>query len=65
MVPTSLIGKNVGLEEIGERGWRINFRQQMFRYVDEAMLRCRENVAVTKATMCIGYTVTPTLAFVR
>ena len=42
MASTSLIEKNVGLEEIGEGIWRMYFRQKMLGYFDEATLRFQD-----------------------
>lgn len=48
MISTSLIEKNVGLEEIGERLWRVYFRQKMLGYFEEETLRIQDELGRLK-----------------
>lgn len=42
MVSTTLIEKDVGLEELGEGIWRVFYRQKMLGYFDEKTLRIQD-----------------------
>lgn len=48
MISTSLMEKNVGLEEIGEGLWRVYFRQKMLGYFDENSLRIQDELGRLK-----------------
>ncbi len=48
MVSTSLIDKQVGLEELGEGIWRIYFRQKMLGYFEEKTLRIMDEIGRLK-----------------
>lgn len=48
MVATSLIEKDVGLEELGEGIWRIYFRQKMLGYFHEKELRIMDEIGRLK-----------------
>ncbi len=48
MVSTTLIEKNVGLEELGEGIWRVFFRNKMLGYFDEKRLRIQDELGRLK-----------------
>lgn len=48
MVSTTLIGKHVGLEEIGNGIWRVLFRQKLLGYFDEELLRIQDELGRIK-----------------
>lgn len=48
MIATSLIEKNVGLEEIGEGLWRVYFRQKMLGYFEQETLRIQDELGRLK-----------------
>ena len=48
MISTSLMEKDVGLEEIGEGLWRVYFRQKMLGYFDENTLRIQDELGRLK-----------------
>ncbi len=48
MISTTLIGKYVGLEEIGEGIWRVLFRQKLLGYFEEKTLRIQDELGRLK-----------------
>ncbi len=48
MVSTTLIGKNVGLEELGEGFWRVFFRNKFLGDFDEKTLRIQNELGRLK-----------------
>lgn len=42
MVSTALIGRDIGLEELGNRIWRVYFRSKLLGYLDEEQLRIQD-----------------------
>lgn len=42
MVATPLIGKDIGLEELGNGIWRVFFRNKLLGYLDEKTLRIQD-----------------------
>lgn len=48
MISTTLIGKHVGLEEIGEGIWRVLYRQKLLGYFEEKVLRIQDELGRIK-----------------
>lgn len=48
MVATSLIGKHVGLEELGDGLWRVYYRNKLLDYLDEKKLRIMDELGRLK-----------------
>ncbi|MDH3347899.1 MAG: hypothetical protein OEM02_07350 [Desulfobulbaceae bacterium] len=43
-----MIDKHVGLEELGDRIWRVYYRQKMLGYFDEETLRIQDEIGRLK-----------------
>ncbi len=48
MIATSLLGKDVGIEEIGTGVWRVFFRQKLLGYFEEQTLRIQNEIGRLK-----------------
>ncbi len=48
MISTTLIGKHVGLEDIGEGIWRVLFRQKLIGYFEEKTLKIQDEIGRLK-----------------